>query len=199
MSVNWPAYLKASRTKPLHPLWDEIDKYLPTEGVALELGCGAGAAVEHLVHKGLSVIAVDQEPDALQLTRERVGEDAPVHFVKAQFQDLGLDTNSLDVVSASFSLFFLRPWEFGQVWQRLLGSLKDQGLFAGQFLGVNDDWAARGYTVYNLNEVQAILNRFEILHLQEVEEDGTTTLGDEKHWHVFHVVARKRPAEQLDA
>jgi len=25
----------------------------------------------------------------------------------------------------------------------------------------------------------------------EVDEDGTTAVGDAKHWHLFHIVARK--------
>ena len=33
---------------------------------------------------------------------------------------------------------------------------------------------------------------FEILLFREVEEDGKTGLGKMKHWHVFHVISRRK-------
>lgn len=197
--MDWTDYLQASKDKPLHLLWREVEPYLEEGQVALELGCGAGAGVEFLASKGLQIIAVDQEPEALELTKARLKPNHEVHLVRAQFQDLGLDANSLDIIYAGFSLFFLRAWEFGQVWQRLLKALKEGGIFAGQLLGVNDDWAERGYTVHTLNEVQSLLHPFEILYFEEAERDGKTMVGTEKHWHVFHIVARKRAVEGSDA
>jgi hypothetical protein len=29
------------------------------------------------------------------------------------------------------------------------------------------------------------------LHLEEADQDGATSQGTPKHWHVFHVIARK--------
>ena len=194
MSVpNWSDYLKASLDKPLHPIWEHIDPYLKSGMVALDLGCGAGGAALHMLEMGLKVIAVDQEPEALELTRSRLPEGAEAHLVKSQFQDIGFDEASLDLVFAGFSIFFLRAWEFGPVWQRLLKSLKPGGIFAGQLLGVNDDWADRGYVLHTKPEVESLLHPFEILYLEEVERDGETLLRQPKHWHVFHVVARKLP------
>jgi len=188
---DWPAYFKASLEKPLHPLWEQIDPLLAPGQVALDLGCGVGSATIHLLEKGLKVVAIDQEPEALEITRSRLPPEAAAHLLKAQFQDVGFDSDSLDVVAAFFALFFLRPWEFGRVWQRLLAALKPGGVFAGQFLGINDDWADRGYTVHTRSEVESLLHPFEVLYLEEVERDGETTLREPKHWHVFHVVARK--------
>ena len=193
MTENWPAFFKASLEKPLHPIWEHIDPHLQSGQVALELGCGVGAGVVHLVEKGLKVIAVDQEPEALEITRERLPEGADVHLLRAQIQDVGLEPDSFDIAVAGFSLFFLRSWEFGQVWRRTQKALKPGGIFAGQLLGVNDDWVARGYTAHTRQEVEGLLDRFEILFLEEVDRDGETILREPKHWHVFHVVARRRP------
>jgi tellurite methyltransferase len=191
MSADWSAYFKATHDKPLHPIWEQIDPYLQPGGIALDLGCGGGIATAHLLEKGLKVLAVDQEPEALELTRERIGENADATLVKAQFQDLGLEPESFEVVFAGFSLFFLREWEFGQVWKRITAALKPGGIFAGQLLGVNDDWAERGYTVLTRDQVLDLFQRFELLYLEEAERDGETSLREPKHWHVFHVVARK--------
>ena len=41
-----------------------------------------------------------------------------------------------------------------------------------------------------LRRVRAAVGGYE--RLDEEEEDSTTVVGDAKHWHLFHVVARKR-------
>lgn len=192
MTESWSAYFKASLEKPLHPIWEQIDPHLKPGQVALDLGCGTGAGVLHMVERGLKVMAVDQEPEALEITRGRLPEGAEVHLLKSQFQDLGLEPESFDVIVANFSLFFLRSWEFGQLWRRLVAALKPGGIFGGQLLGLNDDWAERGYTVHTRAEVEKLLEAFDILHFDEVERDGETMLREPKHWHVYHLVARKR-------
>jgi tellurite methyltransferase len=192
MATDWSAYFRASAEKPLHPIWEHIDPLLQPGQIALELGCGVGHSVAHLAEKGLKVIAVDQEPEALELTKKRLPAGAEVTLVKSQFQDLGLDAASLDLVVAGFSLFFLRDWEFGQVWKRVVAALKPGGIFAGQLLGDHDDWVERGYTVHSRAEAETLLTGFDVLYFEEAERDGETTLGEPKHWHVFHLVARKR-------
>jgi hypothetical protein len=57
---------------------------------------------------------------------------------------------------------------------------------------VNDEWARTGLVVHTRAEVQELLAPFEIEHLEEVDREGKTAIGTTKHWHLFHVVARKR-------
>ncbi|MFI5385424.1 MAG: class I SAM-dependent methyltransferase [Fimbriimonadales bacterium] len=190
MVHSWSDYLKASIDNPLHPIWEHIDPYLKPGQVALDLGCGAGGGVLHMLEMRLQVIGVDEEPEALDITRKRLPAGARAHLVQARFQELGLDAESLDVVIALFSLFFLQPWEFGEVWQKLLRSLRPGGIWAGQLLGIHDDWAVRGYTVHTRAEAESLLHPFEILYFEEAERDGETLLREPKHWHVFHVVGR---------
>lgn len=192
MAESWSEYLKASVEKPLHPLWEQLDPFLEPGQIALDLGCGAGSGTLHLLERGLKVLAVDQEPEALEITRSRIPQGADATLVKAQFQDIGFEPESLDVVVAFFTLFFLRPWEFTAVWRRLTSALRPGGLFAGQLLGVHDEWADRGYTVFTRAEVESRLEPFDLVYLEEAERDGETALLEAKHWHVFHVVARKR-------
>jgi tellurite methyltransferase len=189
MAEDWSQYLKASLEKPLHPIWDHLEPYLKPGQTALELGCGAGSGVLRLVERGLRVLAVDQEPEALEITKSRLPEGADVHLLKAQFQALEFEPNSFDVIVAGFSLFFLRSWEFGRVWKQLGTALKPGGVFAGQFLGEHDDWAERGYCVHTRAEVEALLEGLELIWFEEAERDGETLLREPKHWHVFHVVA----------
>jgi hypothetical protein len=46
-------------------------------------------------------------------------------------------------------------------------------------------------TFHTRDEVDALLNSFDVLHLVEEDRDGTSFDGP-KHWHVFHLIASKR-------
>lgn len=191
MVQSWSDYLRASLEKPLHPIWKEIDPHLQAGQSAIDLGCGAGGNTLHLLERGLRVVAVDADAEAVEITKGRLPENAAAHVVQSRFQELGLDVESVDLVIAFFSLFFLTPSEFGPVWQRILSALRPGGILAGQLLGINDDWASKGCTVHTRSEVESLLHPFETLYLEEADQDGETLLREPKHWHAFHVVARK--------
>ena len=84
------------------------------------------------------------------------------------------------------------PERFDEVWRRIVDSLRPGGRFAGQIFGPNDDWARTGIVVRSRAEVERMLEPFEIERLQEFDGEDTTAIGSRKHWHLFHVVARKR-------
>ena len=46
-------------------------------------------------------------------------------------------------------------------------------------------------TFHTREEVEQLLDGLDVEELNEVDEDGATAIGDRKHWHLFHVVARK--------
>ncbi len=165
-----------------------IDPLLPSKGKVLELGAGVGHGVVHLLGKGLEVIAVDAEPESVRILRER----APTATViEARFEKTDLPLDEFDAVVAGFCLFFLSSEEFNEFWPRLVASIKSGGIFAGQFLGPRDGWAELGYLVHQQIELKQLLASFEIQSWEEVEQDGTTSQGVLKHWHVYHIVARK--------
>jgi hypothetical protein len=39
--------------------------------------------------------------------------------------------------------------------------------------------------------VETLLNRYNIELLEEEEHPGKTPLGEDRYWHVFHIVAKK--------
>ena len=136
------------------------------------------------------MVAVDAEQEALDRLDARLPKGAAVRSVCARFEDFPL--GRYDVVIAGFSLFFLNAHQFGEFWPRLVAAILPGGLFAGQLLGVRDEWAERGYSTHTADDVHRLLGDFEILYFEEVERDGETAVRTPKHWHVFHVVARKR-------
>ncbi|HMS54543.1 MAG TPA: class I SAM-dependent methyltransferase [Fimbriimonadaceae bacterium] len=184
MNETWSAYYDATTDKPLHPLLISLEPYLPKSGLAVDLGCGVGIGTKFLLEHGLQVIAVDAEAEAF----DRMGDLACTR-VCSSFSDFKFP--ACDVVVAQFSLFFLSDGEFREFWPRLTQALKPGGLFCGQLLGRNDDWVSRGYSAYTDSEVRQFLEAFDILSYEEADRDGQTSLGESKHWHVFHIIARK--------
>ena len=66
------------------------------------------------------------------------------------------------------------------------------GRFSGHWYGPRDSWAGRsGMTFVSRDEALALLDGFELEMFEEEEADGTTPRGNAKHWHIFHIVARK--------
>ena len=69
--------------------------------------------------------------------------------------------------------------------------MKD-GRFAGNFFGLNDSWAGnKEMTFHSAEEVRKLFRNFEIEVFDERDEDGSTASGEEKHWHVYSVIAKK--------
>lgn len=148
------------------------------------------------------MLAIDSQEEAIGRLRTR--DDVAVaanrlETAVADFEALPLPAS--DLVNASFSLPFCPPERFAVVWQRIVSSLRPGGRFCGQLFGDRDEWASRSsssrdawltpssMTFHTRAEVDELLRDFEVEQLVEVEEDGTTAVGDAKHWHLFHVVA----------
>lgn len=183
------AYYQATLTKPLHELYGLAEPHLPKSGVVVDLGCGVGNATLFFLRKGFRVHAVDISPRAIEILQERAGGDPNLVAEVSDMADYAFP--ACDIVSAGFSLFFLDPDGLAKTWPRIVEALNPGGLFIGQFLGRNDEWRLNGHAMVDGPMLDAMLRDFERLHFEEVEREGETSKGAPKHWHVFHVVARK--------
>ena len=82
---------------------------------------------------------------------------------------------------------------FSMVEGRIVAAIRPGGRFAGQFFGDRDTWASLpGRTHHSRDEVMTLLEGFEIELMNEEEKDDPPELRSPKHWHLFHVVAKKR-------
>lgn len=189
---SWTDYFAATLAKPLHPLFLELEPHLPPTGRAVDLGCGVGHAVVWLAEKGWEVEAVDINPEALLIVSERLTDETRprVKLSESMLEEVSLAPGAYDLVVAAFSLFFIRSRaDFYRVWAKIGAALKPGGLFLGTFMGPHDDWASL-CIVDSRPEVERLLSEWQVLHLEEADQDGATSQGTPKHWHVFHVIAQ---------
>lgn len=184
------AYFEASSHRPIHFMYERLEPYLPKSGLALELGFGAGNGVLWFLARGFRVVAVDQEPMAIETLMPRLPPQADVELLEGDMATI--EFPKCDVVAAGFSLFMVPRSRFPLVWKRIKGCLGPGGLIAVNLLGDRDEWNDGVRTVHTRRGAKSLFRDFEILFWEEHEREGTTVVDRAKYWHAFHIVARKR-------
>jgi tellurite methyltransferase len=192
---RFAAYIEARRFDPPRPLLLRAAALVARKEHALDAGAGALNATKYLLSAGFArVTALDAAPSAQQLAAELPPDR--VNFVLSRFEDFDFPVEAYDLVNAEFSLPFIRAENFAAVFVRLLGSVRPGGLFTGQLFGPKDSWnvADSGMNFHTRAAVETLLRGFELVELEEEDHPGKTKLGDDKYWHIFHIIARKPAA-----
>ena len=187
----WERFLAATSGQPA---WGRLKKaaaMFPAPGEALDVGAGAGRDTAYLLERGWRVTAVDSSPAAAKLLRG-IGPKDRLRVVLSAAQDFEPET--YDLVNAQFSLPFVPPARFAATVATLQQAVRPGGLMAATFFGPGDEWNAPGsaLTFTSREQVQEMFAAWDVIDLDEIEEDGTTATGGLKHWDVIHVIARKQ-------
>ncbi len=195
-SAGWAAYYDKLRDRPPRKtVLCALDLFGPPASDALvtDLGCGDGRDVVEMVRRGWNVVAVDAEPAALQQLAARQMPDAGrITPIAARLEDVPLPVG-VKWVNSSFAMPLCEPPRFRALWERIREALPAGGRFTGQWYGLRDSWAGRpGITFLARVEAEALLAGFDVEMFDEEEADSVTPRGNPKHWHIFHIVARKR-------
>jgi SAM-dependent methyltransferase len=194
---DWPGYFKAVAGKEPRETLVQALEIIDKPGFAIDLGCGEGRDTVELLARGWRVLAIDGHGMAIDLTRHhpRLPRDAAdrLEVVLAEMESVALP--ACDLLNASFSLPFCRPEAFDGLWERIHAAIRPGGVFAGQLFGDHDDWARLPDRSHQSRKRVGELfrGRYKLEHFEEVESDGQDAGGNAKHWHVFHVVARRCP------
>jgi tellurite methyltransferase len=187
---DWARYYRAVGGEPRATLLEAVARF-DEPGFAVDLGCGTGRDTFELLRRGWHVLAIDATADGIDELRLHSPDGAPLETQVARMEDAVWPP--CDLVNASFSLPFCAPARFDALWRRIVESLRPGGRFCGQLFGDRDGWApADDITFHTRAQAEELLRPFEAERFDEIEEDGTTVVGEAKHWHLFHVVARKR-------
>jgi tellurite methyltransferase len=189
---EWTSYYEAVDGREPRELLIEALGVVVGVGSAIDLGCGDGTETAELLRRGWRVLAIDSEPDGIRRLQERVpvADAARLQARVARFEDLG-PLPRADLVHAAWSLPFCSPASFPGLWASIVAALPPGGVFAGQLFGDRDSWAVEpDMTFHTEAEARAMLSPLEMLVFREEENDGEDALGNPKHWHAFHVIAR---------
>ena len=186
---DWGRFYGATKDSPPWPLLVRAAALAPRNSRALDLGAGAGRDTRYLLEQGFEVTAVDAQPESVALLAA-LPQDR-LRVVRSSFEDFAFAT--YDLISAQFALPFTPRGRFAEVFARLKAALAPSGVFAGQFFGVHDEWNTpdRDMTFFTREEAEALLIDLEVIELTEEDADGQTATGSTKHWHVFHILARR--------
>lgn len=195
-AAGWAEYYEKLRTRPPRKtalLALDRSGAEPRGRLAVDLGCGDGRDAIEMLRRGWRVMAVDAEPVALErlTSRPDLPEDARIDAVVARFEKIDLPRD-VALINSSFALPLCEPADFRALWPRIVAALASGGRFAGQLYGERDSWIGRpGMTFVTRKEAERLLEGLEIEMFDEEEADGVTPRGNTKHWHIFHIVARK--------
>lgn len=194
-SAGWAAYYDKLRDRPpRRTLLAALDRFgaTPAAALALDLCCGDGRDTVEMLRRGWRVIAVDAEPEALrQLQARTLPAGSDVTPVIARLEEVPVPLG-VQLINSSFAMPLCEPEAFRDLWSRIREGLPSGGRFSGQWYGPRDSWVGRpGLTFLGREEAFALLEGLELEMFEEEESDGVTPRGKPKHWHIFHIVARK--------
>jgi len=192
----WEEFYEATAGRmPRRTLLKALDEFGLLAGRAVDLGCGDGRDTVEMLRRGWSVIAVDAEPRALERLKARsdLPPAAKLTILLGAFQDERVAWPAADLINASFSLPLCPPASFPVLWRKIAASLGAGGRFAGQLYGDRDGWAdRRDLTIFDGTSAHRLFDGYALELFEEEESDTVTPRGKPKHWHIFHIVARKR-------
>ncbi len=194
-SAGWAAYYDKLRDRPpRRTLLAALDRFgtTPAAALGLDLGCGDGRDTVEMLRRGWRVIAVDAEPEALrQLQARTLPAGSDVTPVIARLEEVPVPLG-VQLINSSFAMPLCEPEAFRDLWSRIREGLPSGGRFSGQWYGPRDSWVGRpGLTFLGREEALGLLEGLELEMFEEEESDGVTPRGKPKHWHIFHIVARK--------
>jgi tellurite methyltransferase len=160
-------------------------------GTAVDLGCGQGIESAALLAHGWNVVAIDAQPEAIERLRARVPADALPRLTTYVSRMENSEIPPCDLVHASFSLPFCPPAAFPGLWDRVGGAVRRGGRFVGELFGDRDSWATDPeMTFFGIDAARALFDGWVLESFLEEEEDGEAW-EEQKHWHVFHAIARR--------
>ncbi len=193
---SWVAFIEATATRGpyefFHSAMEFVDGNRGAGRLAVDLGCGGGADTRSLLVRGWRVVAVDAEPHARMALLEHTPDVYRDHLEIRIGTFEEVDLPPADLVYAQFSLPFAGD-RLGPSVRNALAAVVPGGAFVGQFIAAEDDWASDpNVAVVDRPWITETFAPFSTLEIDERKHHGPGGAdGATKHWHFFHVRARR--------
>jgi SAM-dependent methyltransferase len=184
------ASLRAGR-EPNALLVQAVEALPVRSGRALDVGAGPLNDALFLVRAGLTVDAVDSDPQTVALASELATPGLTV--IHADVRELELAAGAYALAVAIHVLPFLPRADIARVLSAIVGGLGGGGILCCTLLGPEDSWAATRprMTFLSRPELDALLSGLEPIVLEERRYDGADATDAPKRWHVFRCILRK--------
>lgn len=186
-------FLTKTRTKPPAPFLTEwLPKLGLHGGIALDLGCGAGAEAEYLAENGFMVDAIDKSETMAKSARERCA-GLTVDVIQGDFTDFGLRPAYYSLAVAINSLPFVAKEKIRPLLESVQASIKPGGAVLFSFFGPEHAWAKErpDMNFWTADEAKAFWQGWEIVSLVERKGMMPLSSGAEIMQHRLWLVARK--------
>ena len=190
---DWKAYYDAVANRPPRKTILTALEAFEQPGKAIDLGCGDGRDTIAILRQHWQVLAIDKKPDAINrlLSRPDINSQQLSTQI-VSFEQLQL-TQQVELINASFCLPFCDPIAFPNLWNQIYNSLVPGGRFSGHLFGDRDSWSDNQLiNTFTLQQLETLLKPYTIELLEEEEHPGKTPLGEERDWHIFHIVVQKK-------
>lgn len=160
-------------------------------GPVLDLGAGALNNARWLVKQGRAVHAIDIDPHMLSLART-LGHPR-LRITCGDLREVQLAKETYALVVAIHVLPFMPRVDLSRVIDRIVNSMKPQGILCCTLFGTQDGWAGVRPKVTFLGraEVDALLTPLHPLSVTEDRRLGVDAHDRPKMWHVYRCVLRK--------
>ncbi len=192
-SDRWKRHAEKLEGIPPRPLLVEALAFVDPKDEALDLGPGALSDTKYLLSQNfLHVTAVDISDNAHTIASELPSDR--FEYIISSFENFDFPEHKYDLINAQYSLPFNSSETFDVVFERVKKSLKPQGIFTGTLFGTKDSWyeMRKDMSFHTLKQVQELFLDMKLIKFREEERNGRTVSGEEKHWHIYNIIACKK-------
>lgn len=186
-------YARDTLASDISHLYPRFLQAVPSGGLILDAGCGAGRDVAEFVSRGYCVEAFDASSGLATLASRHTGVDVEV----ARFEDVPPRPGRYDGIWCFASLLHVARPDLPPVLSKLAASLRPGApLFASFKRGGTDTVDVRGrrFTNFTIGSLRSMFEAVTKLSDVEVwEEDGPSALDGATRW--LYVEARRAAAD----
>lgn len=188
---TWKQHLEITKDYPPSPLLIQALPFVERKERAIDIGAGGLKDTRLLLEQGFDVTVVDSEKFVKELGDSIAS--SKLHIYISPLEKFSFPKDTFDLATGMFSLPFIRPQSFNDVFANIKISLRKGGIVCGQLFGIRDSFSGdHNMTFHTKIEVERLLSDLEVLVLKEQEKDSKTASGALKHWHIFHFIARRK-------